>query len=92
MKTPGNIVLDRYGGTLTLTSPRGTLTLQFQQPARQPAASASNLVYTVIGGSGVYARTHGSGHMSAELSPDYEETPAGQTPLGTGQIAIQFGA
>ncbi|HEY2157031.1 MAG TPA: hypothetical protein VGH33_15490 [Isosphaeraceae bacterium] len=89
--TPGFIASGHATGTLVLSNGRGTVTLALEGPT-QPGFSAppSAFSYTIVKGTGAYARSHGSGVLTIGLVPDQLGGPVTLQHLASGQITIHF--
>jgi hypothetical protein len=86
------IATGHAGGTLTLSGARGSLTLQLEGPT-QPGFSAppSTFAYTILGGTGAFAASHGSGQVTVGFVASPSHGPASLHDLGSGRVSIQFG-
>jgi hypothetical protein len=73
------IRIGRAGGTLTLSDPRGTLTLQLIGPlAYGESPLPTRYDYTITGGTGAFAHDIGWGTAFLTLTPDTTPALAGQ--------------
>ena len=89
--TPGFIATGHAGGTLTLSNPKGSVTLDLQGPTR-PGFSAppSAFTYTVVSGTGAYASAHGGGQLTVGLVASNPHGPTSLHHLASGRVSIQF--
>src|SRR5581483_7237629 len=71
LHTPGFVAQGRATATLTLTTERGSVTLQLTGPL-QPGFSQppATFQYTITGGTGAYAGASGSGSVAFAEQPE----------------------
>ena len=70
LHTPGFIAQGQAGGTLTLTGPNGSVTLQLLGPIEPGFGGVpSTFQYTITAGTGAYAGNSGTGTLSFQEQP-----------------------
>ncbi|HEV3165440.1 MAG TPA: hypothetical protein VGZ22_15545 [Isosphaeraceae bacterium] len=90
--TPGNLAQGRSGGTLTVISPGGSLTLQLTGPV-QPGFSPlpNHFQFTITKATGKFHGDTGSGTVLVTLTPDKGAPSPGLFGPQHGALTLTFG-